>query len=151
MSYTADPIGAQVMRLSRLDLSSVVAIAHSDNQLQLLVNRGEELELLAIPAPEAAFDGLQQLNELVEEVLYIAPQPESIVAMAVDSSMANALGYDEESRVLQIEFANGAIYQYSGVEPETWEELHDTDSIGRYYNAEIKGNYHCDRIYTDEC
>jgi hypothetical protein len=137
------------MRLSKLDLSSVIAIAHSDNQLRLLVNRGDELELLAIPAPEAAFDGLQQLNELVAEVSCIAPQPESIVAMAVDSSMANALGYDEESRVLQIEFASGAIYQYSGVEPEVWEELHDTDSIGRYYNAEIKGNYHCDRIYTE--
>jgi hypothetical protein len=140
------------MRLSKLDLSSVIAIAHSDDRLQLLVNQGDELELLAIPAPVAAFEGLQQLNELVAEVAYIAPQPESIVAMAVDSSMANALGYDEESRVLQIEFASGAIYQYSGVEPEIWEELHDTDSIGRYYNAEIKGNYHCDRIYTeDDC
>jgi hypothetical protein len=137
------------MRLSKLDLSSVIAIAHSDNYLQLLVNQGDELELLAIPAPVAAFEGLQQLNEVVAEVLYIAPQPESIVAMAVDSSMANALGYDEESRVLQIEFASGAIYQYSGVEPEIWEELHDTDSIGRYYNTEIKGNYHCDRIYTE--
>jgi hypothetical protein len=137
------------MRLSKLDLSSVIAIAHSDNYLQLLVNQGDELELLAIPAPVAAFEGLQQLNEVVAEVSYIAPQPESIVAMAVDSSMANALGYDEESRVLQIEFASGAIYQYSGVEPEIWEELHDTDSIGRYYNTEIKGNYHCDRIYTE--
>jgi hypothetical protein len=137
------------MRLSKLDLSSVIAIAHSDNYLQLLVNQGDELELLAIPAPVAAFEGLQQLNELVAEVSYIAPQPESIVAMSVDSSMANALGYDEENQVLQIEFASGAIYQYSGVEPEVWEELHDTDSIGRYYNAEIKGNYHCDRIYTE--
>jgi hypothetical protein len=137
------------MRLSKLDLSSVIAIAHSDDRLQLLVNQGDEFELLAIPAPVAAFEGLQQLNELVAEVSYIAPQPESIVAMAVDSSMANALGYDEESRVLQIEFASGAIYQYSGVEPEIWEELHDTNSIGRYYNAEIKGNYHCDRIYTE--
>jgi hypothetical protein len=138
------------MRLSKLDLSSVVAIAHSDNHLQLLLNQGDELELLAIPAPVAAFEGLKQLNELVEESFAIAPQPESIVAIAVDSSMANAIGYDEESQVLQIEFASGAIYQYSGVEPETWEELHDTDSIGRYYNAEIKGNYQCDRIYTED-
>jgi KTSC domain len=140
------------MRLSKLDLSSVIAIAHADDRLQLLVNQGDELELLAIPAPVQAFEGLQQLNDLVAEVSYLAPQAESIIAMAVDSSMANALGYDEESRVLQIEFASGAIYQYSGVEPEKWEELHDTDSIGRYYNAEIKGNYQCDRIYTeDDC
>jgi hypothetical protein len=150
ISCTEYPIGAEVMRLSRLDLSSVVAIAHSDNHLQLLLNQGDELELLAIPAPVAAFEGLQQLNELVLEVLTISPQPESIVAIAVDSSMANAVGYDEESQVLQIEFANGAIYQYAGVEPETWEGLHDTDSIGRYYNAEIKGNYQCDRIYHED-
>ena len=138
------------MKLSKLDLSSVVAIAHSDNHLQLLLHQGNELELLAIPAPVQAFEGLQQLNELVSEVLTIAPQPESIVSMAVDSSMANAVGYDEENQILQIEFASGAIYQYAGVEPEVWEELHDTDSIGKYYNAEIKGNYECDRIYTDD-
>ena len=138
------------MKLSKLDLSSVVAIAHSDNHLQLLLHQDGELELLAIPAPVQAFDGLQQLNELVSEVLTIAPQPETIVSMAVDSSMANAVGYDEENQVLQIEFASGAIYQYAGVEPEVWEELHDTDSIGKYYNAEIKGNYECDRIYTDD-
>ena len=138
------------MKLSKLDLSSVVAIAHSDNHLQLLLHQNNELELLAIPAPVAAFEGLKQLNDLVEVLAIAAPQPESIVSMAVDSSMANAVGYDEENQILQIEFASGAIYQYAGVEPEVWEELHDTDSIGKYYNAEIKGNYECDRIYTDD-
>lgn len=149
------------MRLSRLDLSSVVAIAYSEEHLQLLLNRGDELELLAVPAPVAAFEGLQHLNEMLAEVLTLPSQPEPIAMLPVESSMANAVGYDEENQVLQIEFYNGATYQFSGVEPQIWEELQETDSVGRYFNAEIRGNYECDtlggsscrhRIYTeDEC
>lgn len=30
------------MKLSKMDLSSLLAIAHSDGHLQLLLNRGEE-------------------------------------------------------------------------------------------------------------
>jgi KTSC domain len=142
------------MRLSKLDLSSVVAVAYSEERLQLLLNRGDELELLAVPAPVAAFEGLQHLNEMVAGVLTLPSPPEPIAMLAVDSSMANAVGYDEENQVLQVEFYNGATYQFSGVEPEIWEELHDTESIGGYFNAEIKGNYQYRAlpIYTeDEC
>jgi KTSC domain len=142
------------MRLSKLDLSSVVAIAYSEERLQLLLNRGDELELLAVPAPVAAFEGLQHLNEMVAGVLALPSPPEPIAMLAVDSSMANAVGYDEENQVLQVEFYNGATYQFSGVEPEIWEELHDTDSIGGYFNAEIKGNYQCRALpisTEDEC
>ncbi len=65
--------------------------------------------------------------------------------------MAIAVGYDSDEQILQVEFQSGAVYQYSGVESETWEDLHSTDSIGRFFNDEIKGRYECDRLdYADD-
>lgn len=138
------------MKLSKLDLGGVVAVAHAKGYLQLLVNRGKELELLEIPAPVQAFEGLQMLNRVVAEAKTLPSAPEPIAMLPVSSSMANAVGYDPNEQILQVEFHNGAVYQYSGVEFETWEELQDTDSIGRYFNHEIRGNYQCDRVDAED-
>jgi hypothetical protein len=138
------------MKLSRLNLGSVIAVAHMDGNLQLLLNRGEELELLEIQAPVEAFEGLQELNEIVAEAKAFPNSSEAIAMLPVNSSMANAIGYDSSDRILQVEFRNGATYKYAGVEPEIWEELHETSSIGRYFNHEIRGNYQSNCIDEDE-
>ena len=118
--------------------------------MHLLVNRGDELELLEIPAPVQAFEGLQMLDRVVAEAKTLASAPEPIVMLPVSSSMANAVGYNPNEQILQVEFHNGAVYQYSGVEFEAWEELQDTDSIGRYFNHEIRGYYQCDRVDDED-
>jgi len=134
------------MKLSRLYLSSIVAIAHSGEYLQLLIDRGNELELLEIPAPVEAYEGLQELNEIVTESLALPTIEEAIAMLPVESSMANAVGYDSDEEVLQVEFNNGAIYQYEDVDDETWDGLYKTDSIGRFFNKEIRGKYSYQRI-----
>ncbi|MDZ8236174.1 MAG: KTSC domain-containing protein [Nostoc sp. ChiQUE01a] len=134
------------MRLSKVDLSSLVAIAHSEGYLQLLLDRGNELEFLEIPAPIQAYEGLQELNEAIGETTALAFEEEPIAMLPVSSSMAAAVGYDRDEQILQVEFQNGAIYQYLGVDEDTWEDLHASDSIGSFFNQEIKGRYECDRL-----
>lgn len=141
------------MRLSRLNLGSVVAVGHAEGHLQLLLQTTDELELIEIEAPVAAYNGLQQLNNIVASISSNAlPEAKERVEMLpVDSSMANALGYNAENHILQVEFKNGAVYQYTGVESEIWDELQETDSIGKYFNHEIRGNYQCERVDDDCC
>ncbi len=134
------------MKLSKLNLSNVVAIGHSDGYLQLLLDLGNELEFVEIPAPIEAFEGLQHLNDVVAEQIQIEEQLDSIAILPVDSSMANTLGYDEDNQILQVEFHNGTIYQYSGVDEDTWEDFCQADSVGRFYNQEIKGKYNSQRF-----
>ncbi len=134
------------MKLSRLYLSSIVAIAHSGEYLQLLIDRGNELELLEIPAPVEAYEGLQELNEIVTDSLALPTIDEAIAMLPVESSMANAVGYDSDEEVLQVEFNNGAIYQYEDIDDETWDGLYKTDSIGKFFNKEIRGKYSYQRI-----
>lgn len=53
------------MKLTKIDLSCVVAIAHDRDCLGLLIDRGDGMELIEVPAPEAAFYGLQGVSALV--------------------------------------------------------------------------------------
>jgi hypothetical protein len=60
---------------------------------------------------------------------------------AVSSSNVAAVGYDADSRKLRVEFHNGSTYEYSDVSQETFDELVAADSVGSYFNREVKQNY----------
>ena len=53
------------MKLTKVDLSSLKAIAHDDDGLKLLIERGSEIEYIEISAPLAAYEGLQLLDRII--------------------------------------------------------------------------------------
>ena len=132
------------MKLSKIDLSSLKAIAHADNCLKLLVEHDHEIEYIEIPAPLAAYEGLQLLERAISAPT-LTPAPE-IPLLPVCSSMAAKVGYDPDREILEIEFNSGAVYQYAEVDAHTWADLRSTDSIGEFYNDEISGYYPSERI-----
>ncbi|MEM6402695.1 MAG: KTSC domain-containing protein [Cyanobacteria bacterium P01_D01_bin.116] len=134
------------MKFSKVDLTNLLGVSHSNGYLQLLLDRGDELEFLEIPAPIQAYEGLQDLNELIAEPPPLLEEEESFAMLPVASTMASAIGYDSENEVLQIEFNSGAVYQYSDIDEDTFEDLYSSDAVGRYYNQYIKGKYQSQRI-----
>jgi hypothetical protein len=50
--------------------------------------------------------------------------------------------YDAPNEYMLISL-NGTYYHYCGINPETVGQLLDAPSMGRYYNAAIKGNFDC--------
>lgn len=64
----------------------------------------------------------------------------------VDSSNIEAIGYDENSSTLQVEFKNGGMYQYFDVPEEVFIGLRDADSVGGYLAARIKGTYRYSKV-----
>ena len=64
----------------------------------------------------------------------------------VTSSNVASIGYDEDSSTLEIEFKNGATYQYFDVPENVFTELRDADSIGEYLAARIKGTYRYSKV-----
>ena len=59
----------------------------------------------------------------------------------VDSSLASSVGYDPSTSILEIEFkTNGAIWQYLDVPENVYYEMM-SGSIGKYFHANIKGQY----------
>lgn len=59
----------------------------------------------------------------------------------VDSSLIRAIGYDENTNTLRLEFNKGRGYEYQNVPKEVYKGIMKASSAGRYFNAEIKGNY----------
>ncbi|NEQ98127.1 MAG: KTSC domain-containing protein [Cyanothece sp. SIO2G6] len=144
------------MKLSKVNLSNLVAIAHDEDfQLGLLLDRGDDLEYVEIPAPVEAYDGLQTLDEAIgaeRPVLPNSTQPvlpatnPPIPRQPVKSTMARSLGYDRDRALLQVEFQSGAVYQYEGVDEDTWDAFRTSDSTGAFFNQAIKGNYHFQQV-----
>jgi hypothetical protein len=60
---------------------------------------------------------------------------------AVDSSAVRSVGYDRRRRVLEVEVDGGTVYQYLDVPAREYFALIGADSVGRYYNQQIKANY----------
>jgi hypothetical protein len=59
----------------------------------------------------------------------------------VQSSNLRAVSYDPGSYYLKIEFKGGRIYGYDAVPPEVHQGLMATASKGRYFWANIRGQY----------
>ncbi|MBD2183900.1 KTSC domain-containing protein [Planktothrix sp. FACHB-1355] len=147
------------MKYTKIDLSNLVGISHDDEYLGLIIDRGDSIDVIEIPAPVAAYEGLVQLDavvssnspELAASVdFYELPGVQSEIPMLpVHSTMANSIGYDSDRHLLQVEFKNGSVYQYEGVDEEIWEEMISTDSPGKFYNREIKGYYRSRRLDSD--
>ena len=59
----------------------------------------------------------------------------------VESTTLASVAYDAHGKLLQLEFRNRAIYQYSGVPAEVHEALLRAPSKGRYFNRAIRGQF----------
>jgi hypothetical protein len=59
----------------------------------------------------------------------------------VNSTAIAKVGYSKRRHVLEIEFANGAIYRYLDVPPSVYRDLISAESKARFYDFNIKGKY----------
>lgn len=58
-----------------------------------------------------------------------------------------SVGYSEAQETLEIEFPNGAVYQYYGVPAQVYEQLMNAESHGRYFHRHIRNSgYDYERI-----
>ncbi|EPJ42961.1 MAG: hypothetical protein OFPI_45200 [Osedax symbiont Rs2] len=59
----------------------------------------------------------------------------------IESSMIRSIGHDADSAILEIEFNNGAVWQYSDFSESTWYEFEGAVSQGKFFHSDIKGQY----------
>ena len=65
-----------------------------------------------------------------------------MLRVPVESSDLVSIGYEPDSRVLEIEFANGSVYQYFNVPAQVHSALMAAGSHGKYFQAHIRnGGY----------
>lgn len=59
----------------------------------------------------------------------------------IKSGLIKSLGYDEDDHILEIEFNSGHIWQYTGISISTYNDMIESESIGKYFLNKIKGKY----------
>lgn len=59
----------------------------------------------------------------------------------VDSSNVEAIGYDDSTQELHVQFLSGGYYIYRGVPREVFDGLMYAPSKGSFLNREVKGVY----------
>ena len=63
------------------------------------------------------------------------------VTKKVVSSAISELAYSPETKVLTITFTSGNKYDYEDFEQDKFERFCKAESVGRFYNREVKGLY----------
>lgn len=56
----------------------------------------------------------------------------------VRSEALRAVGYDPDRRILEIEFASGAVYRYFDVPEDLYAGLMTAPSLGEFFSAHIR-------------
>lgn len=64
----------------------------------------------------------------------------------VQSSNLKSVGYDSDTKILEIEFLHGGIYQYFDVPADIHQGLISAPSKGKYFHAFIKNVYRYQKI-----
>jgi non-canonical purine NTP pyrophosphatase (RdgB/HAM1 family) len=69
-----------------------------------------------------------------------------MLRLPVDSTDLVSIGYDSKSRVLEIEFKEGRVYQYIDVDQNVYDRFMRADSYGEYFYAYVSGHYRYNKV-----
>jgi KTSC domain len=72
-------------------------------------------------------------------VIHLERQP-------VKSRILRSLGYNESTKILEIEFQTGLVYQYAGVPLKVYRELIRSEEIGKYFTDKVRNRFRTKQI-----
>jgi len=58
------------------------------------------------------------------------------------------VGYDDSTKILEIEFQTGLVYQYSGVPPKVYAELMHSGEIGKFFSEKVRTQFRTKQVGT---
>jgi hypothetical protein len=64
----------------------------------------------------------------------------------VVSSAIASIGYDEERKMLEVEFNSGSVYRYFDVPPDTHLEFITAPSHGRYFDQYVRDVFDFEQV-----
>ncbi|GAC1516731.1 MAG: KTSC domain-containing protein [Gemmatimonadaceae bacterium] len=64
----------------------------------------------------------------------------------VESKSIRAIGYDSDTRVLEIEFRSGGVYDYADVPVGVYEAMLRAESKATFFRAEVRERFQFTRI-----
>jgi hypothetical protein len=65
---------------------------------------------------------------------------------SVKSRILRSVGYDDRTKILEIEFTSGLVYQYSAVPPKVFADLMHSGEIGKYYSEKVRPKFQTKQV-----
>ena len=59
----------------------------------------------------------------------------------VESSYLKSVGYDPAKQLLEVEYANGGVYEYSGVPEKVYADMMAAESVGKFFGAKVRSEF----------
>lgn len=66
----------------------------------------------------------------------------------LNSTSLQAVTYQDQCAVLELEFRSGEVYRYFGIPAPTYEELLRAESKGGYFNSHIRNRFAYAKVYS---
>ena len=66
----------------------------------------------------------------------------------VKSRILRSVGYDESTKILEIEFQTGLVYQYLAVPPKVYADLMHSNEIGKYFSEKVRTQFRTKQVIT---
>ena len=70
----------------------------------------------------------------------------TMIRERVQSTNLKSIGYDADSKTLEVELHDGDVYQYFNVPAVVHRDLLHASSIGQYFSFFIKTTYRCRKV-----
>lgn len=61
---------------------------------------------------------------------------------SIESRLIKEVKYDPFMQVMTVYFWNGSEYEYIDVPEETYQELLQAESAGKYFHSQVRGKFH---------
>jgi hypothetical protein len=65
---------------------------------------------------------------------------------SVKSRILRSVGYDEKTKILEIEFQTGLVYQYLAVPPKVYADFMHSAEIGRYFSEKVRPRFQTKQV-----
>jgi len=69
-----------------------------------------------------------------------------IETVTVDSSLVSVMTYATKAKMLYVTFKNGTLYLYNNVDRATFEDVRDSESIGKALHSKIFGVFKYEKV-----
>ena len=66
----------------------------------------------------------------------------------VKSRILRSVGYDDNTKILEIEFQNGLVYQFLNVPLKVYTDLIRSSEIGKYFTEKVRSRFQTKQVVT---
>lgn len=68
---------------------------------------------------------------------------------AVKSSVFRSIGYSPTDEILEVEFTNGRVFQYSPFTIHDWTQFRQQESLGGYFARSIRNKFSAKKVEAE--